>query len=126
MNHEALVIALFVVDRVAKWWVLHARPEMVFINKGLVGSVPISNGAALVITSAALVAFIWYAIRVRADRAAALLIVAGALSNIFDRLTRGGVVDFIPLSGLTTFNLADMMIIGGALLLIFKKYDKQK
>lgn len=115
-------VVLFLVDRVLKRLSVEAT-----INTGLVGSVPVGSTAALAITIAALVVFLWYAIgrttRTILGRTATLLIVAGALSNIFDRLIVGGVIDYWPLFGLTTVNLADMMILGGALLLVTKKYE---
>ena len=48
------------------------------------------------------------------------LILLGALSNIFDRLTYGYVIDYWELKYFTVFNLADIMITGGAGVLIIK------
>ena len=50
------------------------------------------------------------------------LIILGGLSNLFDRIILGYVVDwirvfFLPIS---IFNIADLMIIGGILCLIFR------
>lgn len=116
----AVPVVLFLVDRVLKRLSVGAT-----INTGLVGSVPVGSTAALAITITALVVFLWYAIgrttRTMRGRTATLLVVVGALSNIFDRLTVGGVIDYWPILGLTTINLADMMIVGGALLLVTKK-----
>lgn len=54
-------------------------------------------------------------------------ILAGAFSNIIDRLVCGYVVDYLELKYFTVFNIADIMISIGALLLIIlnlnKKYD---
>jgi len=54
-------------------------------------------------------------------------ILAGALSNIIDRLVCGYVIDYLHLQYFTVFNLADIMISMGALILILfnlnKKYD---
>lgn len=47
-------------------------------------------------------------------------ILLGAVSNIADRLIYGYVIDYLDLKNFTIFNLADMMISGGALILIFK------
>jgi len=46
------------------------------------------------------------------------LLLGGAVSNLFDRLTHGGVVDIISLFGSPRFNLADVMVILGALSLL--------
>jgi len=45
------------------------------------------------------------------------LVVAGAAGNFFDRLLRGHVVDFIHLQHWPVFNVADMCIVAGGLLL---------
>jgi len=69
----------------------------------------------------------------QAFRIALALIIGGAAGNIFDRLIPGrtGVVDFISIGvdGVyrwPTFNVADMVIIAGALLLIIVVYMEDK
>jgi signal peptidase II len=42
--------------------------------------------------------------------------IGGATGNLLDRLWRGGVVDFIRVGFWPTFNVADVAIVGGALL----------
>jgi signal peptidase II len=44
--------------------------------------------------------------------------IGGASSNLFDRLWRGFVVDFIAVGFWPTFNLADAAIVGGVLLAV--------
>lgn len=51
---------------------------------------------------------------------AAGLIVGGAFANVADRLTAGSVIDFISISRWPIFNLADIVIIVGLLVLIFR------
>ena len=41
------------------------------------------------------------------------VILAGAISNLLDRMLYGGVVDFITVSLGSVFNIADIMIVGG-------------
>lgn len=54
-----------------------------------------------------------------------ILIIAGALGNLFDRLTRGFVIDFISIGTFPVFNLADSLLtIGIFLILVF--YGKIK
>ncbi len=48
------------------------------------------------------------------------LILAGALSNIIDRLYLGYVRDFLDLGLGFTFNLADVMIVLGLIMILFK------
>jgi signal peptidase II len=46
------------------------------------------------------------------------MILAGAAGNFLDRLTRGEVIDFIHLHGWPVFNVADLFVTGGVLLLL--------
>ena len=53
-----------------------------------------------------------------------LIIIFGAVSNLFDRIKYGYVIDYFDLKYWTVFNLADVMIVGGTIFLgwtIFKE-----
>lgn len=50
-----------------------------------------------------------------------VLIGAGAISNIIDRIFRGYVVDYLHFFNLSAFNAADVVIVAGILLLIAKE-----
>jgi signal peptidase II len=50
----------------------------------------------------------------------------GAISNMADRLVYGFVVDYFDLKWFTVFNLADVMIVGGAFFLILNFKNKSK
>ena len=54
-------------------------------------------------------------------RVALGLIVGGALGNLVDRLARGYVVDFIQIHGWPVFNVADIAVCAGALLLVITR-----
>ena len=49
----------------------------------------------------------------------AALLIGGALGNLADRVRDGAVTDFISLPAWPTFNLADVAIVVGVLLLLF-------
>ena len=49
-----------------------------------------------------------------------LLIFLGGLSNFFDRVVYGFVIDMFEFYWVSVFNLADVMIIGGCALILFK------
>lgn len=48
-----------------------------------------------------------------------IFIIAGAMSNLYDRLLYGYVIDYIDLRYFTVFNVSDMMICGGIISLIY-------
>jgi signal peptidase II len=54
-----------------------------------------------------------------ATRTALVLVLAGALGNLLDRLFRGYVVDFIHVPHWPVFNVADMCVTAGAILLLW-------
>ncbi len=74
---------------------------------------------ALALTTTVVVAALWF--RRRHARwpvhAAFALLVAGALGNALDRATRGAVVDFIHVRFWPVFNVADILVVAGVLLL---------
>lgn len=45
---------------------------------------------------------------------------AGIASNSYDRLTRGGIIDYIDCGGICVFNLADIAIALGAMIFIWR------
>lgn len=49
------------------------------------------------------------------------VVVAGGVSNLFDRVFWGSVLDFIPFLNLWTFNIADLAISSGIIALILGK-----
>jgi len=60
----------------------------------------------------------------RAVRLGLVLILAGALGNLGDRLFRGYVVDFIHVSHWPVFNVADICVSVGAALLLWAQWVK--
>ena len=58
------------------------------------------------------------------DKIGLTLIAGGALGNLIDRLNHGCVTDFIRLGFFPVFNLADILIFIGAVMIIFKHYKK--
>ncbi len=61
----------------------------------------------------------------RSLRAASLLISAGAIGNGLDRLLRGYVVDFIHIHYWPVFNVADIYITAGVLLLLIAGWSRR-
>ncbi len=85
---------------------------------GLAGHVP---SLVLILVAAAIVVILLLLgtqMKWRGSSIAIGLILGGALGNLLDRIFRGSVVDFIDLPHWPTFNLADVAITVGVVLLI--------
>lgn len=54
------------------------------------------------------------------------LVLIGAFSNLLDRIYYGFVIDFIDVSFFSVFNMADVYIAGGAMLILFLQIQTKK
>ena len=86
----------------------------------------LNNAVATAILALFFVVFaIWYYFKPK-YQLPILLIEVGILSNLMDRIFFDGVVDYLNFWFIPTFNLADVLIVGGALLLIKQLYKQIK
>ena len=128
-------IGLIVIDQAAKYLVytkgfggflMHLRPVfglLIFPNKDFAFSlkIPIAIIYLIYFILIALL-LVWFArqqpktLRLKIGLA---LVLAGAVSNIYDRVALGYVRDFIYVFWGNIFNLADLYIVGGILTLLF-------
>ncbi len=80
-------------------------------------------GAAV---SVALAVMLWRGVRGRLETAAYVGLIGGALGNVVDRMRIGAVVDYLDLHwrGMhwPAFNLADIFIVGSAVLLVLASF----
>jgi len=137
----AIAVVLVVVDQVTKNWAEASLPLLEpqpFLGEFLQLTLLYNTGAAWgmgseitpVVTClqiAIVIGVIVFAVRsVRSPgyTAALGLVMGGALGNIHDRLLRdpspfhGAVVDFLELPNWPVFNVADMAVVGGAILIV--------
>lgn len=135
------IITVIVADRLTKAWaVKNCSSEQVYtwwlscqttFNRGVSWSLfhdvsPIIYHALTFFIMALIIALLFYVYK-RLSRGfyviAESLICAGALSNLFDRVWYGGVIDFIVIHYKDwvwpVFNVADCAIVGGVLILLF-------
>jgi len=133
----ASITIFFIADRILKSLVLSLPANY---NQSLIGnylsfrfvanpylafSLPL-GGLIINILIAAIVIFllgyIYYLLKHKKQTEAALffMLFLGAISNLTDRLIYGYVIDYLNLRYFTVFNLADVMISIGALILIIK------
>lgn len=123
---KIFIIGLFAVDRLLK---LHFASSGAYIlNTGIAFGV-ISAKPEFVIVSHFLLTslLIYYLYKTRLDNSAInsiFLIISGSISNLIDRFMYNGVVDYISLWIFPKFNLADIMVVLGVLLLIFLELNE--
>ncbi|MBI2426546.1 MAG: signal peptidase II [Candidatus Kerfeldbacteria bacterium] len=104
------------------------RPHL---NEKLLAHISIPEFALLTVVNLVLLTA-FYALIVswrsrRMDRTLALLfIIGGGVSNIFDRIVYGAVIDFIVLGYTPVFNIADVMIVIGVILLARSLQKEEK
>ena len=137
------VITLFVIDRVSKWLAMNVLPrEGIFVIPGMTGFVlernqgiaySISLPLTFLLIVVIIIILVLMALLIRAYRRGEVevvmafsLIIAGAVSNLLDRLQYDYVVDMLVLTSWPVFNLADLMILAGAVWLVIKIARKQK
>lgn len=132
-----LIVAVsgFVLDRWFKYLALHevtfgpvdggVRFEL-FPNPAIAFSLAVPSAWTMWLIPPVLLGIVWLALRWwrrgEADRAAAaLLVVVASASNYLDRLQRGYVVDYVSVGDwFPVFNLADILIVIGLGLIIFR------
>ena len=127
-----------IADQVTKWWALQTLDERtidllwtlrlrLIFNRGTAFGLGSRYAPLLAILAVVVVAILLRAggaLQGRWPRLGLALVVGGAVGNLLDRLFRegggllgGAVVDFIDLQWWPVFNLADMAITGGAVVL---------
>lgn len=130
------ILLLFIGDRFIKYTVREGygkevtsiwKDVMVFqgeINPYIAFSLPV-HGIWLTIVIVLIVLFlIFYLIRAFKEKQqcyvySLLFLTGGAVSNLADRLMTGGVIDYIHIKYFTVFNIADVMILAGAISLFY-------
>ena len=142
----AVAAAVFVGDQLSKWWAYTTladgpmavvdgvvRFKLTF-NTGVSFSMFSGFGPIIAFVAFAIVGLILYVLRDahRPIEAVALgLILGGALGNLADRIFRGdgyldgAVVDFIDFSFFATFNVADMAINAGVIVMLLAVFGKR-
>lgn len=131
----ALAFGIFILDRTVKTLALseNIRGAFVFtptpkslvwefkatLNSGAVFGLPIPASIITIISVLIMAGVLVFALRERSPLgdAGTALVLLGGLSNLVDRIRFGAVVDIFSV-GLATFNISDMMVVLGALLIL--------
>ena len=135
----AAFLGLFLLDRVLKRVALSGHEKEfipgilefdLFRNSGIAFSLPFSGPLVWILSVGILAAVSLMAAKEfrarRYDAAGAFgLFVFGACSNLFDRVVYGFTVDYLIFFGRSAVNVADGMIVAGAIWLLLRPKDKK-
>jgi len=135
----ALLIVLFLSDRLIKNIIWFRSPEIdgdffhTVLNTNIAFSIPIPQALeSLIIPILSIIIFILIYVMVRAYLKGQTfffwwgLVVIGAVSGLLDRMTLGGVLDYIDLGFWPVFNLSDVYIFIGVAVLIARELSSKR
>lgn len=143
LGRAGAVLALLALDRVTKVWAMTELaprgtiPLLPFFDLTYVentgaafGLGKDSNGFFIAVSVALTATLLWMMRKWPASQRAlqwgGLLVVAGALGNLYDRVAYAYVVDFLHLHRWPVFNVADSCISVGACLLAYGLKDEEE
>jgi len=91
-------------------------------NFGIAFNLPLAQNLTIVVTVILISIFCWLAWKSIKNNSnltgASVLIITGALGNLFDRIVYGFTVDYIILFGRSAINLSDVLILTGVVWLL--------
>jgi signal peptidase II len=140
----ALVGAVFLLsfDRFLKTWALTCQGDPIplvgsFLNLApaknpyIAFSLPIGGMAVILLTAAIIlgIGFFYYRLALKRQyllMPALTFLLLGAISNFYDRVKHGFVIDYFDLDYFTIFNLADVMIVLSVSMLLFHMHVRSK
>lgn len=132
------VVFLFLIDRWLKFAALAGVSRNLIgqllmfnfsKNFGVAFSLPFSGWPLLVVVSLIVLFLFYFSFKVYRQKdlphiGAYVLIIGGAVSNLFDRMHYGFVIDYFDVAYFSILNLADVMIFSGVVWLLFLAYKK--
>ena len=126
MKNSFLILFLISLDQIIKFLITD-RIIIIFKfpfinyskNYGAAFSLFENERIFLIIASLVVIGFVIYYFKYKNLQLGLSLVLAGAISNLIDRIFRGYIIDFINVGIWPTFNLADMYNVAGVLMVIF-------
>lgn len=122
MAEQYLLLPHWIVDRQIGFYYAE--------NYGIAFSIPFTGPLLIVSNIAIITALLYYIFKYldlnkNSVLLASSLLIGGAAGNMFDRLTRGYVVDFIAIGRFPVFNIADAALTVSAALLIWHLFRQK-
>ncbi len=98
---------------------VNINTELLVTNSNFIFGLIKSNEIAIVLLLLFLVFYIYYTAKSKkiVFTLADISLVAGVTSNLLDRIFRGGATDYISISSFPTYNIADILIVIGIIVL---------
>lgn len=119
-----IIVLLVLVDQFLKCLIIKYLANIVSPNYGVLFGWINNPMVILLVLILGFCALVWMVKKLDLSKPlllfALVLIFSGAISNVFDRILRGYVIDYIYLGLWPTFNLADIYIFSGVVLLIYE------
>lgn len=118
-----LGLTLFLIDRLLKMLAIE-KALTFFANPRLAFSLPLAWPRLIIFLSLAIILiglFLFFKFLRKKQKIipfGLLLIILGAVSNLVDRMSYGFVIDYFHLWPISYFNLADLMIGGGIIIIL--------
>lgn len=120
-------IGVLLVDLITKEFFFH--PGSGRLTSEMMGVFAVSREWASAISASIAVAFgLWAYDALKGGRSTltVMLVLSGALGNVYDRVLFGGVRDWIPLFSFSMINIADIAIFAGVVGLLWSEVIAQK
>ena len=132
LKYIGLIVLLILIDRLVKYIVVNNYDYV--LNEGI--ALSLFNDSTMVSMTLHLLGIVlatWYLVTniktIEQNKLLAIaitMIIAGGIGNIIDRIIYGGVVDFISIWIIPTFNIADTLVTVGVLFSAYIIFLKDK
>jgi lipoprotein signal peptidase len=115
--HKLLIVfSIISLDQMLKYLSIHVFHSYIF-NKGVSFGLLANSNLSLLLSIIALLALVYLIYKSKIN-SKYMLIIAGGVSNLLDRVIYGAVIDYLNFMNIIWFNLADIYINLGILLIV--------
>jgi signal peptidase II len=123
-----IIVVLFFIDLIIKLIIENNILNISYIknSKIFLGSFYVNNNLIIIFSLIILVIICYLFKKYKNLRLSLIIITAGIIGNLFDRIFYSYVIDYIDLKIIPVFNLADLYATLGIILLIYNLIKKQK
>ena len=125
-----LIGILIAIDQFVKWFVLQSQTIETLCNYGIAMGISLPQIVFVLLWGIIMISVIYFWMQRLSEKffiqLPYILILAGGVSNIIDRFYYGCVVDYIPFLNISSFNIADVFITIGAVIILWQNFFEKK